>query len=138
MSVRKFIIAITLAATSLIPVIASAGTRAKDRCVLVGHRVNSVKRYEVVEWRGRSASYRLAGAQVYVQAEPGLTAQWLQLTIERHLAQMRSRHMGDCVLELNGLQVQVDSAGSGFAVRIVAKDPGQAKEVLRRAELLQG
>jgi len=143
MSIRKLIIALTLGATSLVPVVASAatpaaGTPAKEHCILLQHRVTSVKPYEVVEQHGRGSSTRLAGAQVFVQAEPGLTAQWLQLTTERHLAQMQSMHMSDCALDLDGVRVQVDSAGSGFSVKIVAKNPSQAKEVLHRAELLQG
>jgi hypothetical protein len=139
MSIRKLIIALTLGATSLMPVVASAAeTPAKEHCILLNHRVTSVKPYEVVQPQGRGSTQRLAGAQVFVQAEPGLTAQWLQLTVERHLAQMQGKHMGDCALDLDGVRVQVDSAGAGFVVKIVAKNPSQAKEVLRRAQLLQG
>jgi len=34
------------------------------------------------------------------------------------------------------LAIDVDSAGNGFRVRFIAKSPGGAKEVLRRARLL--
>ena len=48
------------------------------------------------------------------------------------------RHaLGDCALDLSGVRVQVDSAGAGCAVKIIASRPSQAKEVLRRAELLR-
>ena len=70
---------------------------------------------------------RLAGAEVFVQAEPGLTAQWLQLTVEQHLGRMKGMHMGDCALDLSGVRVQVDSAGPGFAVKIIANSASQAK-----------
>jgi hypothetical protein len=79
---------------------------------------------------------RLAGARVNVRAEPGLTAQWLQLTIEQHLAQMQGSSMAGCPLDLDNVRVDVDSAGAGFAVNIIAKNPAQAKEVLHRAQLL--
>jgi hypothetical protein len=134
---RKLAVILTLGATLLVPVFASAAAPAKDPCVLLTHRVTAVTPYQVVERQGRGSSTRLAGAQVFVQAEPGLTAEWLQLTIERHLAQMQDKQMGDCALDLAGVRVQVDSAGPGFAVKILAKSPSQAKEVLRRAELLQ-
>jgi hypothetical protein len=139
MSIRKLIIALTLGATSLVPVIASAAeTPVKEHCILLNHRVTSVKPYQVIEHQGRGSTQRLAGAEVFVQAEQGLTAEWFQLSVERHLAQMQGKHMGDCALDLDGVRVHVDSAGSGFAVKIVAKNPTQAKEVLRRAELLRG
>jgi len=138
MSIRKLIVALTLSATSLVPVVASAETAAPEHCILLNHRVTSVKPYQVIERQGRGSTQRLAGAEVFVQAEQGLTAQWLQLTVERHLAQMQSKHIGDCALDIDGVRVHVDSAGSSFAVKIIAKNPRQAKEVLRRAELLQG
>src|SRR5882724_9708035 len=138
MSIRKLIVALTLGATSLVPVVASAETPVPEHCILLDHRVTSVKPYRVVERQGRASTQRLAGAQVFVQAEPGLTAEWLQLTVERHLAQMQGKHMSECALDLEGVHVVVDSAGSGFVVKIVAQNPQQAKEVLRRAELLRG
>ena len=140
MSIRRFTLALALGAVALVPIAASAATAAtptEQHCILLAHRVTSVKPYQVVERQGRGSVTRLAGAEVFVQAEPGLTAQWLQLTVERHLGQMKGTHMGDCALDLSGVRVQVDSAGPGFAVKIIASTPSQAKEVLRRAELLQ-
>jgi phosphoserine phosphatase len=137
MSIRKLTVALALGAISLVPIVASAETPMKDDCILREHRVTSVKPYQVLERQGRGSVYRLAGAEVFVRAEPGLTAEWLQLTIERHLAQMQAGHMAGCALDLDGVRVQVDSAGPGFAVKIIAKNPSQAKEVLRRAQLLQ-
>jgi hypothetical protein len=138
MFIRKLIVALTLSATSLVPIVASAETPAPEHCILLGHRVTSVKPYQITEHQGRGSTQRLVGAEVFVQAEQGLTAEWLQLSVERHLAQMQGKHMGDCALDLDGVRVRVDSAGAAFAVKIVAKNPGQAKEVLRRAELLRG
>jgi len=136
MSIRKFVFALALGATTMMPVIASADTPAKG-CVLMEHRVTAVTPYRIVRQYGRASNQELAGAQVLIQAEPGLTAEWLQLTIQQHLAKMQTEHMGDCPLDMSGVRVQVDSAGAGFAVKIIAKDPAQAKEVLRRAELLR-
>jgi hypothetical protein len=136
MSIRNLVFALALGATSLVPVVASAETPAKP-CILMEHRVTAVTPYRVVEYHGRGSVQRLAGAQVFVQAEPGLTAEWLRLTVEQHLAKMQTEHMGDCPLDMSGVRIRVDSAGAGFAVKIIAKDPAQAKEVLRRAELLR-
>jgi hypothetical protein len=79
-----------------------------------------------------SRRYRSLGGQ----AEPGLTAQWLELTLARHIAQMHSTSMKDCAFGVKDVKVQVDPAGTGFAVKLVARDSAQAEEVLRRARLL--
>jgi len=79
----------------------------------------------------------LRGAQIYIQAEPGLTAEWLQLTLERHLAAMKgSAAMPNCALGVGHVRVEVVSAGPGFWVRLIGQDKRTAEEVLRRAKLL--
>lgn len=82
---------------------------------------------------GRSVSE--VGARVFVQAEPGLTAEWLQLSLQRHLAGM-SGSMADCPLDAKDIQVKVVSAGAGFSVQITGKSAAQGQEILRRAQLL--
>ena len=50
-----------------------------------------------------------------VQAEPGLTAEWLQLKLARHIAQMRSpAAMPDCAFDVDDVAVRVESGGTGF------------------------
>ena len=134
MSIRV-LAAVALGATLLAPVVASADPPAEP-CILRAHRVTKVRPHFVTQQYGRASVQRLAGAEVFVQAEPGLTAEWLELTIQRHLARMQTQHMGDCPLDLAGVRVKVDSAGPGFAVKIIGRNHGQAKEVLRRSELL--
>jgi hypothetical protein len=46
--------------------------------------------------------------------------------------------MGDCALDVGTVSVQVNPAGAGFLVNIVAADPSKGEEVLRRARLLAG
>lgn len=136
MFVRKTLSAVILGASLLVPTLASAAPEASgENCVLLGHKVTSVTAYRVWERAGRGATTRLAGARIDVRAEPGLTAEWLQLTIEQHLAKMRGG-MANCPLDMKEVRVSVDSAGAGFAVKIVAKNATQAKEVLERAQLL--
>ena len=111
----------------------------KQPCALKGFTVTSVApRFEDLQ-QGRLTTKRLAGATVYVQAEPGLTREWLRLSLERHLASMQSgSSMKDCPFGAKDIQITVDSAGTGFAVHVSAKDAKTAEEVLRRARLLQG
>jgi hypothetical protein len=132
----KTLSAALLAASLLVPSASLAGTN-RTPCVLKEHSVTSVTPYRVQERVGRGTVTRLKGAQVFVRAEPGLTAEWLQLTLSRHLAAMHGpAAMKDCAFEVEKVKVQVSSAGAGFVVKLVAPDTTTAKEVLRRAELL--
>jgi hypothetical protein len=114
-------------------------TQVKASCALKGFTVSSVApRYEDVQ-RGRATTQRLAGATVYVMAEPGLTREWLRLSLERHLSAMKSDSaMKDCPFSAKDIRISVDSAGTGFAVHVSASDAKTAEEVLRRARLLKG
>lgn len=111
----------------------------KQACALKGYKVTSVApRLEDIQ-QGRLTTKRLAGATVYVQAEPGLTREWLRLSVERHLSSMQAGSpMKDCPFGAKGVSIAVDSAGTGFAVHVSAKDSKTAQEILRRAQLLKG
>jgi hypothetical protein len=132
----KTLSAALLAASLLVPSASFADTN-RAPCVLREHSVTSVTPYRVQERVGRGTVTRLKGAQVFVRAEPGLTAEWLELTLRRHLAAMRGpAAMKDCAFAVAKVKVQVNSAGAGFVVKLIARDAAAAKEVLRRAELL--
>ena len=111
----------------------------QQACALKGFTVTSVApRFEEVQ-QGRATTQRLAGATVYVLAQPGLTREWLRLSLERHLISMQSSGaMKDCPFGAKDIRITVDSAGTGFAVHVSAKDAKTAEEVLRRARLLRG
>lgn len=124
-------------AAASVPASSFASAPISPNCVLHEHRITSVTPYRVEERIGKSAVQRLRGAEVFVQAEPGLTAEWLQLTLARHVAQMRgSTAMPDCAFDVDDVAVRVESGGTGFRVRIMARDTDKAGEVLRRARLL--
>ncbi len=145
MLTRKFLGTILLVATTFAPMAAMADTRpsastvaAAAPCLLKTHHITSVTPYRVDEHMGKATFSRLRGANVFVLAEPGLTKEWLQLTLARHLTEMRGTTMKDCPLDLGDVTIAVDSAGTGFAVKIIARDTEKAEEVLRRAHLLLG
>ncbi|MET0793806.1 MAG: hypothetical protein ABW061_19965 [Polyangiaceae bacterium] len=138
---RKVLTALILAGTTLAPMASYAAPAAAKPapCVLREHRITGVTQYRVQAHQGRVAVQELRGATVFVQAEPGLTAEWLQLTLGRHLAAMQTMGgMKDCAFDVNDVQVKVTSSGAGFAVNLMARDPSKAEEVLRRARLLVG
>ena len=140
MFMRKFVVVAGLAAGALVPGASFAATGAeKPPCILRDYQVKSVTPYTVDGHAGKIAYRRLAGAQVYLEAQPGLTAEWLRVRLGRHLAEMRgAATMRDCAFDMKDVSIQVDSAGTGFNVKFTAKDTDQAKEVLRRAQLLLG
>lgn len=135
MFIRRLIPCLILGAATLLPVVAAAEPAKNTPCVLLEHQVTSVTPYRVLTHYGRGSTERLAGARVNVRAEPGLTAEWLQLTIQQHLTKMQGTTMAGCPLDLDNLRVEVDSAGAGFTVKLIAQNAAQAKEVLHRAQL---
>jgi hypothetical protein len=62
-----------------------------------------------------NGAHELRGAQIYLAAEPGLTAEWLQLTLERHLGAMKGQPpMPDCAFDVENLRVEVCPLGPDF------------------------
>ena len=107
-----------------------------EGCPLKQYSVTSVRPHQVEKdyGGGRFVSRRLGGAEIYVRAEPGLTAEWLHLQVAQHLAAMRSHTMEDCPFDMEDVQVRVDSSGPGFVVTLTASDADDAKEILERAQ----
>lgn len=145
MLTHRFVGSLLAAAITFAPMVAMADINAPTSvvtpaapCLLKTHHITSVTPYRVDEQVGKLTVSRLRGAKVVVLAEPGLTKEWLQLTLAQHLTAMRGTSMDDCPLDIDDVTISVDSAGSGFAVRIISRDPEKAQEVLRRAHLVLG
>jgi hypothetical protein len=138
---RTILAALLVAGATFAPLVSSASesprTATPAPCVLREHHVASVAPYVVEERPIKTTFKRVAGAQLFVQAEPGLTSEWLQTEVTRHIAAMGpGGSMRDCALDVGKVSVQVSSAGAGFLVNVVAADPSKGEEVLRRARLL--
>jgi len=137
MLLRKYVSAAALAAATILPAVALAAPEKASPCILTEHTIVSVVPYKVEEHIGKNVVTRVHGAQVYYQAEPGLTPEWLQLNFERHLAAMKGlATMTDCAFDLDKVRVDVTSAGSGYWVRLAAPNATTGEEVLRRVQLL--
>lgn len=103
---------------------------------LAAYRIVSVAPYMQEQTHIKRTWRELRGAIVRVEAQPGLTAEWLQLELDRHVAAMgiQSQNMNDCPLAVPGIRAKVSSAGDGFLVTVVAMDKSSGQEVLRRAQ----
>lgn len=135
LSTLTVVSAASYAAPSTPPALARS---VKQPCELSQYRITSVSPYRVQQnMGGRIVVQRTTGADLFVEAQPGLTAEWLWLNLSRHVAAMQAQHsMPNCVLDIDKLQVEVTSAGPGFRVRLIAPDAKAGQEVLRRAQLL--
>jgi hypothetical protein len=105
---------------------------------LEGQTESNVEPYD--QARGAGA---LAGARVVFRAVPGLTTQWLQHTIDCHVARngvighdLASREMSYCPLTLRGVQAKVRPLRDSFAVDVLSEDRQVADEIWRRAQAL--
>lgn len=92
---------------------------------------------------GRTSAPRnkAVGAVVTFRAVPGLTAEWLQRTIDCHLARNAALghvvpEMPDCPLVPRGVKATVRSIGNGFAVEIRGEDEATVRDIRERAERL--
>lgn len=81
------------------------------------------------------------GAVVEFRAVPGLTSEYLQRTVECHLARNAALghivpEMPNCPLVPTGASALVSSTGTGFTVAIRSDDAEAAADILARAERL--
>ncbi|HET9931061.1 MAG TPA: hypothetical protein VFQ35_10255 [Polyangiaceae bacterium] len=130
MSQFKFLFVSALAAALALPLAARADSA---ECELHAFKANRVEPLRVQERIGRGTIEKLAGAQVFVPAQKGLTAEWLRARVEQHISGMSSQGMANCPLGVKGVRVTVASGGTGFWVKLQAKDSETAHEVLRLA-----
>ncbi|HET6331634.1 MAG TPA: hypothetical protein VFG30_00380, partial [Polyangiales bacterium] len=79
----------------------------------------------------------LKGAQFYVTARPGLTKEWLTLSVQREMARLQAGADQACRPNVSKVQVSVASAGGGFWVFLSAPDERQAKRLLNWAKTIQ-
>lgn len=110
---------------------APATPNAEKRCVFQEYAPVSVAPFHQDEDYGLGTYTRLGGAQVYVQARPGLTAEWLTLSVQRELAKLTAAD--GCRPSVRGVHVSTISAGGGFWVVMTAQNERDAKALLNWA-----
>jgi hypothetical protein len=80
---------------------------------------------------------QLAGARIYVRAQPTLTPEWLERVFGCHIAHHASCPAGEsCPLDVGRVRLDVRSTGPGYVVTVQAAGPESGAEVLRRARAL--
>jgi hypothetical protein len=89
----------------------------------------SVQPYSQDESFGYGTYSFVKGAQLYIRAQPGLTREWLALTLQKALASDET-----CNPDVKPVQISVASAGNGFWVTLVGHDEKQADALLKWAK----
>jgi hypothetical protein len=89
------------------------------------------------ERAGKSNRVRTVGVRVVFRAVPGLTAEWLQRSIECHSARAAvvghdDPKMSYCPAAVKGVRVSVTSTGGGFAAELRGADQASIDEIVRR------
>ena len=76
----------------------------------------------------KTTVHQLHGADVFIPAQPGLTAEWL-----RH--QLQPVSTASCALGVPSAEISVASAGPGFLVTIRARGEDAGREIFRLARV---
>jgi hypothetical protein len=133
--VMGFAVPALLLATSAVQ---ARGNAAADQCVFEKYAVSTVAPFRTEENYGYGSYTRLRGAQLYVPAREGLTAEWLQLSVQQSLAKQARLADGSpsCKPVVPNIEVQVVSAGGGFWVQLGAADERSAEALLKWAKTI--
>ena len=99
-------------------------------CTVMGHRVLSITPRWVMDTDGKRTRH-LTGADIRIEAEPGMTAEYLTVELRRALSS--GTESPGCVFAVPASTVQVVSTGDGFVFHVTAMDTKTAGEIVRRA-----
>lgn len=132
MTQRKMILASILAVAVSGGVASSASAAATPkRCLLNDYSMLSVAPLRMDENYGLGSYSALKGAQMYIAAKPGLTAEWLTLQVQREIARLQAGADPLCGAPSAKVKVSVVSAGGGFWVYLQAPDAKSAESLFR-------
>ena len=106
--------------------------------VLSEYRIISVNPYFEEHTNLKRTWREQRGAVVYVEARPALTAQWLQLRLDRELAAIHEDPAAapGSPLAVQGVHASVSPEPAGFIVTLAAPDRASGEQVLQRARAL--
>ena len=102
--------------------------------------VLDVQPYEVRRNDGKHVRTQLQGAVIEYRAEPGVTPELLQRSLEQHRAYLTSTGPATTAhsspLAVEKAKTEVTSAGDRYVVTISSRDRDDAKQILERAQAL--
>jgi hypothetical protein len=120
---------------------ACADLDAADRDLSPFFHRDDIESVEPLYRNAGSRSRALIGATVAFKEIPGLSRDWMQKSLDCHLARnaalgFDAPEMAFCPLAAKGVHADARKGGGHIRVEITADDGATAEEVLRRAQLL--
>lgn len=120
---------------------ACAGFSERDRDVSPFFHRNDIIAATRLEQRQGKYGIKFVGAVIHFRAVAGLTPEWLQRSINCHLARSAAlgfdrTEMEFCPLALKGVAARVSSGGDRYLIEVTAGDARVAEEIWRRAQAL--
>lgn len=131
---RRNMIWASILAVAVSGVVSSASANpapTTKRCLLNNYSMLQVAPYNMDENYGYGGYTVLKGAQMYVAAKPGLTAEWLTLQVQREIANLQSGADPLCKPNVKNVKVSVAPSGGGFWVFLSAPDVKSAQQLFR-------
>jgi hypothetical protein len=120
-----------LFAVVVLAVSMSATAAAAEPCSLgTKYHVSSVVPYRANENLGLIYETKLRGAEIRVEAAPGLTQEWLQSRVQTQIAN------GECDFGDSSVKVHVVSMGDQFSVQLAGRGDRDAQNILSHAQRL--
>jgi hypothetical protein len=105
-------------------------------CFLDPQSVFTVKPYYGRPTISRNSLKPLQGAEVQLVPEVGLSSEMLAARLQRLLRGSERGRLPGCLLDVGHVHIGSNTMGDAASVMLIARDPGDAQQVLRRAQLL--
>lgn len=129
-------------ALALVAALASAGVaRAESsagsaRCFFDPQSVFTVKPYYGPPTLSRSSLKQLRGVEIRLVPAVDLSTEQLAARLKRLLRASNRDHLPACLLDVGHVHIGSNSMGDAESAMLIARDPADAQQVLRRAQSL--
>jgi hypothetical protein len=137
MTIHQMTSTLALVAALALPCISRAeSTSDSARCFLDPQSVYTVKPYYGRPKIRRNSLEPLRGAEVQLVPEVGLSSEILADRLKRLLRASERGGLPGCLLDVGHVHIGSNPMGDAESVTLIARDPGDAQQVLRRAQWL--
>jgi hypothetical protein len=137
MTIHQMTFTLALIAAFALPHASRAeSTSDSARCFLDPQSVYTVKPYYGPPKIRRNSLEPLRGAEVQLVPEVGLSSEMLAARLKRLLRASERGGLPGCLLDVGHVHIGSNPRGDAESVMLIARDPGDAQQVLRRAQWL--
>lgn len=137
MSIHPMTIMLALVAALAVPRSSHAESPADSaRCFIDPQSVFTVKPYYGSPTISRNTLKPLRGAEVQLVPTVNLSSDMLAARLRRLLRGPERGHLPACLLDVGHVHIGSNARGDAESVMLIARDPGDAQQVLRRAQSL--